>query len=113
MVMTYMHILQKRFADAGLRDALIQSAVIAEGSVDSALRGKSYNRGVRMYKLFYEVLVRLLIEKAIDKYGNVLEDWFTEFRSYSFDSSMYEDLKGKEEFQSFYQNGEIDNKSSC
>ena len=38
MIMTYMHILQKRFADAGLRDALIQSSLIAEGSVDSALQ---------------------------------------------------------------------------
>ena len=28
-----MHILQKRFADAGLKDALIQSAVIAEGQL--------------------------------------------------------------------------------
>lgn len=65
MIMTYMHILSKRFADGGLKDALIQSAVIAEGSVDSALRGKSYNRGVRVYKLFYEALQRLLIEKLV------------------------------------------------
>jgi hypothetical protein len=81
MIMTYMHILQKRFAAAGLRDALIQSAVIAEGSVDSALRGKSYNRGVRMYKLFYEVLLRLMIGKLIDKNSFVLKDWFTEIQS--------------------------------
>jgi len=41
MLMMYMHILQKLFADAGLRYVLIQSNVIAEGSVDKALRGKN------------------------------------------------------------------------
>ena len=54
MLMMFMHILSKRFADAGLRDVLIQSNVIAEGSVDRALCGKMYSRGVRMYKLVYE-----------------------------------------------------------
>ncbi|XP_066920827.1 uncharacterized protein [Clytia hemisphaerica] len=65
----------KRFADGGLKDALIQSSVIAEGSVDSALRGKSYNRGVRMYKLFYEALQRLLIDQLVEsgKCGRVDE----------------------------------------
>ena len=47
MIMTFMHILSKRFSGAGLKDALIQSGVVAEGSVVSALKGKSYNRGVR------------------------------------------------------------------
>jgi hypothetical protein len=62
MLMMYMHILRKRFADAGLRDVLIQSNVVAEGSVDKALVGKMYNRGVRMYKLMYEVIIRKLCE---------------------------------------------------
>ena len=61
MLMTYMNILSKHFADAGLNDALIQSRVIAEGSVDRALCGKMYNRGIRMYKLMYEALMRILI----------------------------------------------------
>jgi len=69
--------LGNQFSDAELKNALIQSSGIAEGSVDSALRGKSYNRGVCMYKLFYESLVRLLIEKVIDKNGIILEEWFT------------------------------------
>ena len=61
LLMMYMSILSKRFADAGLRDALIQSSIVAEGSVDTALRGKQYNGGVRLYKIFYEVLIRMLI----------------------------------------------------
>ena len=69
MVMTYMHIPSKRFSGAGLKDALIQSAVVAEGSVEVALRGKSYNRGIRLYKHLYEALQRLLIDKLPDHTG--------------------------------------------
>ena len=60
-----MAVLNKRFSGAGLKDVLIQSGVIAEGSVDAALKGKAYNRGVRMYKLFYEALQRLLLDKMV------------------------------------------------
>ena len=62
ILMMYMHILAKRFADAGLRDVLIQSNVIAEGSIDKALSGKMYNRGVRMYKLMYEAVSMKVLE---------------------------------------------------
>ena len=34
----FLNILNKRFGDTGLRDALLQSSIIAEGSADSALR---------------------------------------------------------------------------
>ena len=40
MLMMFMHILSKRFSAAGLRYVLIQSGVVAEGSVDKALSGK-------------------------------------------------------------------------
>ena len=46
--MVFMSILNKRFVDAGLRDALVQSSIVAEGSVDSAFCGKSYNCGIRL-----------------------------------------------------------------
>ena len=64
MLMMYMHILSKRCPDAGVRDVLIQSSVIAEGSVDKALCGKMYNRGVRMYKLMYEAITRKLFDSV-------------------------------------------------
>ena len=34
----FLNILNKRFGDTGLRDALLQSSIVAEGSADSALR---------------------------------------------------------------------------
>ena len=54
-LMMFMSVLHKRFADAGLRDTLIQSSIVAEESVDSALRGKQYNKGIRLYKIFMKL----------------------------------------------------------
>ena len=48
LLMMYMGILNKRFSDAGLKDALIQSSIIAAGSIDSALCGKCHSRAVRL-----------------------------------------------------------------
>ena len=60
-IMMYMHILSKWFSDAGLRDVLIQSGTIAERSIDKALSGKMYNRGIREYKLMYEAIMRKVV----------------------------------------------------
>ena len=56
-IMMFLQILFKRFGDAGMKDALIQSLVIVEGSIESGLRGKCYNRGIRLYKIFLRSLV--------------------------------------------------------
>ena len=44
----------KRFQDAGLRNVIIESGVIA-----GDLEGRSYNRTVRFHKLMFEALNRL------------------------------------------------------
>ena len=51
LLSNYIGILKKRFYDAGMKDALLQSATA---------NGKSYRRGVRQYKTFYEALVQLV-----------------------------------------------------
>ena len=61
-MLMFMHILSKRFADAGLRYVFIQSGVIAEGTVVRALCGKMYNGGLRMYKLMYEAIMRKVFD---------------------------------------------------
>ena len=63
LLMMYFGIIGKRFKDAGLRDVLVQSEIVAEGSTERALTGKMYNRAVRCYKLMYEALMRLLNDK--------------------------------------------------
>ena len=57
----FLGIVGTRFKDAGLRDLLIQSGVLADGSADRALNGKMYNRSVRAYMLMYEALFRMLL----------------------------------------------------
>ena len=44
--MVFMSILNKWFGDTDPRDALVQSSIVAEGSVDPVLRGESYNRDI-------------------------------------------------------------------
>ena len=43
---------------------LIQSSVIAEGSVDKGLCWEMYNRGVGIYKLMYEAITRKLFDSV-------------------------------------------------
>ena len=47
----YLAAIGKRFGDAGLSDILIESGVLASGSVAGVLEGRHYNRAVRMHKV--------------------------------------------------------------
>ena len=62
LLMTMLTIIGSHFADAGLRDVNVRSEIIAEGSVDSVFNGKHYNRAVRLHKIIYEAIARLLVE---------------------------------------------------
>ena len=59
-------IIGKRFGDAGLKDLLIESGVLAEGSVAPVLSGKAYNRAVRVHKCLYEALIRIMWQKFLN-----------------------------------------------
>ena len=39
-----------RFKDTGMRNLYIQSEIVAEGCIDSVLKGKQYNRAIRAHK---------------------------------------------------------------
>ena len=83
VLMMYMHILSKTFSDAGIHDILIQSGTIAEGSVDKALCGKMYNRGVRAYKMVYEAIVRKVFKEiGVNDDGNVLDFYINHLTTY-------------------------------
>ncbi|CAB3994854.1 Hypothetical predicted protein [Paramuricea clavata] len=62
LLMTLLAIIGDRFGDAGLRNVAVHSEVIAEGSIDSVLNGKHYNRGVRLHKIMYEAMTKLLLD---------------------------------------------------
>ena len=72
MLMLFLGIIGKRYKDAGL-DVLVQSEVIAEGSVDKALSGKMYNRSVRCHKIVYEALYRLFLKSMEDNVESIEE----------------------------------------
>ena len=59
-ICTLLAVIGKRFGDAGLHDVAIESGIIAEGSVGSVLDGKQYNRGVRLHKIIYKALMRIV-----------------------------------------------------
>ena len=62
----FMNILFKRFAVADLKNALIRSALVADWSVKVTLREKCYNQRVPLYKLFYEAVMRLLLDSLAE-----------------------------------------------
>ena len=66
-LMMALGVIGKRFGDAGLKDVLIQSETITEGSADHAISGKMYNRSIRINKYFFEALLRLL-KNEFDNY---------------------------------------------
>ena len=55
-------VIGKRFGAAGLKDLWIKATLIGISSVESMIREKQYNRGVRALKMVYEALQRLKIE---------------------------------------------------
>ena len=56
LLMTLLGIIGTRFGEA------VQSEVVAEGSIDKVLTGKNYNRAVRLHKIIYEAVMRLLVD---------------------------------------------------
>ena len=55
---TLLAVIGKRFRDAGPEDIIAESETIGIGSVNGALHGKHYNRGMRLHKIVGEALFR-------------------------------------------------------
>ena len=45
----------------------LSKQVISRASILSTLRGKCYNRGIRLYKMSYEALLRQVMSQVIEK----------------------------------------------
>ena len=107
-----MGIPKKRFYDAGMKYVLVQSATIAEGSIERALNEKIYNRGVRQYKIFYEALVRLMIRDVFQGVEDCcMEGSAKKLHSMGeFTNETYVEIKNDSKFVSVYR-GFLDLKS--
>ena len=64
--MSFIYAIYKRFKGSGISDVLVASGIIADGSVDQALCGKHFKRGVCCLRLFYETLVHHAIDKRLE-----------------------------------------------
>ena len=77
IILTFLAVIASRFKDAGLRDVLIQSSVVAEGSVDTMFSGsRSYKRAIRIYKILYESFSRILCEEFEMECGSECNEIF-------------------------------------
>ena len=63
LLMMLLGVIGSRFGDAGIRELAVQSDVVAEGSIDKVISGKHYNRAVRLHKIVYEALMRVLMQE--------------------------------------------------
>ena len=59
--MCFMKTIYKRIKESNIEDLLVESGLIVQGSVEKALSGGHYNHATRLYKLFYEAMIRIII----------------------------------------------------
>ena len=64
--MSYIYAIYKRFKGSGISEMLVAAGVIVEGSVDQALRGKHYRRGLRCIMLWREALIQRRLSKLLE-----------------------------------------------
>ena len=64
--MSYMYAVYKRFKGSGMADTSVTAGVVVEGSVDQALRGKHYRRGVRCIQLWRKALINKRLAKILE-----------------------------------------------
>lgn len=69
-----MYAMDKRVHGSVLSDILVTAGLIAEGSVDQALRGKHYKRGIIYLHLINEALMRKLVQQSIESGSSLSED---------------------------------------
>ena len=74
-ICTFLSVIGKRFQDAGLRDVIIESGVISEGSVFGV---RTYNHAIRFHKLMYEAL-KSLCQHASHKQRQVAQIRFLSY----------------------------------
>jgi hypothetical protein len=54
----FLAVIGKRFADAGLKDILVEEEVVVSSAVAPVLHGKHFNRAMRSHEIVYEALFR-------------------------------------------------------
>ncbi|XP_066917320.1 uncharacterized protein [Clytia hemisphaerica] len=111
IIMTFLAVLATRFKDAGLKDLVIQSVLVAEGSVDTMFSGsRAYKRAVRAYKILYEAFSRLLLEKFKKEHPKTVKALYDSIGSKTIEN--YTDVVSSTEMQEEYSNKLVSFKES-
>ena len=71
IALNYLSLLGKKFQHSGLDDLLIESGVYATSTISAIMKGKSYNRRIRVHKLAMEALFRLMWDAFFTWYKSV------------------------------------------
>ena len=64
--MLFLSVIGKRFDDSGLADILLEAGTVAQGSLPGVMKGRHYNRSVRVIKVMSEALRRKLLSTFIE-----------------------------------------------
>ncbi|KAL8572752.1 hypothetical protein ACOMHN_030334 [Nucella lapillus] len=75
--MSFLSVIGKRFDDSGLADILLEAGTVAQGSLPGVMKGKQYNRSIRVVKLMTEALRRMLFLAFMDTQSEEERDTFT------------------------------------
>ena len=65
-ILSFCGVIGKRFGSAGLTDILVESGILAQGSVNGVINGKKYNRALRCHRILSEALFMLLFDNFFD-----------------------------------------------
>ena len=99
----FMVAMYRRFKGSGLEDLAVAAGIVEAGSVDQALKGKHHKRGMRLHKLMYECLARLLISSTTDDLPTLYSE-LNHLSNQVFDSDQYIDA-----FEDLFTNADIQN----
>ena len=92
---SFLGCLGKRFRDAGLRDIVIESEIIATGSVNGVFTGKHYNREVRVHKLVAEAIQHMRLTAYLNTIPEVEAEKVKSIIT-ALSQSFHEILKGED-----------------
>ena len=70
----FMGALGKKMRCSGLEEVLIESGICASGSIEQVLTGKHYNRALRVHKVVYEALERILLQVYESLHGCLFDE---------------------------------------
>ena len=100
--MSFLATIGKRFRDAGLGDIMIESGLVAQGSLNTVMKGHHYNRAMRAHKIMCEALRRLQCESSVDtltdEYDKLVADELIQQMHNSYPSDSFKEVIELEQF---------------